>query len=57
LGAECELDVRPAEEYAAGHIPDAVNVPLCELDNYLKKLKPEQEIVALLSGTSLCAGF
>ena len=40
------LDVRPPEEYAAGHVPDAVNVPLSELEKYLEALKPGQEIVA-----------
>lgn len=26
------VDVRSAQEYAAGHVPDAVNIPLDELD-------------------------
>jgi rhodanese-related sulfurtransferase/DNA-binding HxlR family transcriptional regulator len=51
------LDVRPAEEYAAGHIPGAVNVPLGELENYLKKLKPEQEIVAYCRGPHCVLAF
>jgi rhodanese-related sulfurtransferase/DNA-binding HxlR family transcriptional regulator len=44
------LDVRPPEEYAAGHIPGAVNIPLSELKHYLKTLNPEQEIVAYCRG-------
>ena len=44
------LDVRPPEEYAAGHIPGAVNVPLAELEHDLGSLKPEQEIVAYCRG-------
>ena len=44
------LDVRPPDEYAAGHIPGAVNVPLAELEKYLRKLKPKKEIVAYCRG-------
>jgi rhodanese-related sulfurtransferase/DNA-binding MarR family transcriptional regulator len=44
------LDVRPPEEYAAGHVPGAVNVPLSELERYLKALNPKQEIVAYCRG-------
>lgn len=32
------LDVRPSEEYAAGHIPGAVSVPISELKARLKEL-------------------
>lgn len=51
------LDVRPPEEYAAGHVPGAVNVPLCELKQYLKKLGPEQEIVAYCRGPHCVLAF
>jgi rhodanese-related sulfurtransferase/DNA-binding transcriptional ArsR family regulator len=51
------LDVRPAEEYAAGHLPGAVSVPLAELETYLKKLKPEQEIVAYCRGPHCVLAF
>jgi rhodanese-related sulfurtransferase/DNA-binding transcriptional ArsR family regulator len=44
------LDVRPPEEYAAGHIPGAVNVPLAELERHLGRLKAQQEIVAYCRG-------
>lgn len=44
------LDVRPPDEYAAGHIAGAVNVPLAELEKYLHKLKPKKEIVAYCRG-------
>jgi rhodanese-related sulfurtransferase/DNA-binding transcriptional ArsR family regulator len=44
------LDVRPPEEYAAGHVAGAINVPLSELENYLEALNPEQEIVAYCRG-------
>jgi len=51
------LDVRPAEEYAAGHVPGAVNIPLSELEKYLKALKPEQEIVAYCRGPHCVLAF
>lgn len=51
------LDVRPPEEYAAGHVPGAVNVPLSELEDYLEKLNPEQEIVAYCRGPHCVLAF
>jgi len=51
------LDVRPAEEYAAGHVPGAVNVPLSELKLYLKKPNPKQEIVAYCRGPHCVLAF
>jgi len=36
------LDVRPAEEYAAGHVPGAVNIPLQELEQRLDELENQQ---------------
>jgi rhodanese-related sulfurtransferase/DNA-binding transcriptional ArsR family regulator len=51
------LDVRPPEEYAAGHVPGAVNVPLSELEHYLKELNPEQEIVAYCRGPHCVLAF
>jgi len=44
------LDVRPPEEYAAGHVAGAVNVPLSDLTQYLTGIDPEQEIVAYCRG-------
>jgi rhodanese-related sulfurtransferase len=51
------LDVRPPEEYAAGHVPGAVNVPLSELKRYLEELNPEQEIVAYCRGPHCVLAF
>jgi len=51
------LDVRPPEEYAAGHVPGAVNVPLSELEHYLKELNPGQEIVAYCRGPHCVLAF
>ena len=44
------LDVRPVEEYSAGHIPGAISVPLKELETRLSELSGDQEIVAYCRG-------
>jgi rhodanese-related sulfurtransferase len=44
------LDVRPREEYAAGHLPGAVSVPLEELGGYLDQLPRDREVVAYCRG-------
>jgi rhodanese-related sulfurtransferase/DNA-binding transcriptional ArsR family regulator len=44
------LDVRPAEEYAAGHIRGAVSVPLDELAYRLAELPDDGQIVAYCRG-------
>jgi len=51
------LDVRPEEEYAAGHIAGAVNVPLSELERYLKDVNPQQEVVAYCRGPHCLLAF
>lgn len=44
------LDVRPADEYALGHLPGAVNIPLKEIEARLAELDPCQEVVAYCRG-------
>ena len=44
------LDVRPVEEYNAGHIPGAISIPLKELQLRLMDLPRDQEIVAYCRG-------
>jgi rhodanese-related sulfurtransferase/DNA-binding transcriptional ArsR family regulator len=44
------LDVRPAEEYRAGHIPDAVSIPLAELKRRLAELPKRREVIAYCRG-------
>lgn len=44
------LDVRPHEEYEAGHIPGAISVPLGELEERLASLPRDAEIVAYCRG-------
>ena len=49
-GAVTLLDVRPPEEYAAGHIPGAISLPLPELVRQLADLPKRTEIVAYCRG-------
>lgn len=51
------LDVRPAQEFAAGHVPGAVNVPLDELEAYLDRFEEKQEIVAYCRGPHCVLAF
>lgn len=44
------LDVRPAEEYEAGHIPGAFSLPLEHLEARLGELDPTVEVVAYCRG-------
>ncbi len=51
------LDVRPPEEYAAGHLPGAVNIPLAELEQNLEQLPKNQEVVAYCRGPYCVLAF
>ena len=44
------IDVRPVEEYRAGHIPGALSVPVGELKARLKELPKDRDIVAYCRG-------
>jgi rhodanese-related sulfurtransferase/DNA-binding HxlR family transcriptional regulator len=44
------LDVRPAEEYAAGHITGARSVPITELRRQLRALPKDADVVAYCRG-------
>ena len=44
------LDVRPPEEYRAGHIPGALSIPIGELKARLKELPKDREVVAYCRG-------
>lgn len=44
------LDVRPADEYRAGHLPEAINIPLEQLEAMLDDLPRDKEIVAYCRG-------
>ena len=44
------IDVRPAGEYAAGHLPGAVSVPPDDIDQMLDELPDDREIIAYCRG-------
>jgi rhodanese-related sulfurtransferase/DNA-binding transcriptional ArsR family regulator len=44
------IDVRPADEFALGHLPGALNVPLAELEMRLPGVVPDREVVAYCRG-------
>lgn len=51
------LDVRPEEEYAAGHLPGAINVPIEKLEGYLSKLPKRKEVIAYCRGPYCLMSF
>jgi rhodanese-related sulfurtransferase/DNA-binding transcriptional ArsR family regulator len=50
IGAVTVLDVRPEDEFALGHLPGAVNIPLRALETRLAELDPAQDVVAYCRG-------
>ena len=44
------VDVRPSEEYAAGHLPGAINLPVSKIDEQLARLPRDREVVAYCRG-------
>jgi rhodanese-related sulfurtransferase/DNA-binding transcriptional ArsR family regulator len=44
------VDVRPAEEYRAGHIPGALSMPVPELKRRLRELPKSREVIAYCRG-------
>jgi len=44
------LDVRPPDEYRAGHIPGALSIPIGELARRLAEIPPDREVVAYCRG-------
>jgi len=51
------LDVRPQDEYAAGHLPEAVNIPLRELVRRVRELPKNRQIVAYCRGPYCVLAF
>ena len=45
------VDVRPAEEFEAGHLPGAIGIPLKNLEQRLGELPKDRDIVAYCRGT------
>ena len=51
------LDVRPHDEFEAGHLPGAINIPLADLEARLAELDPAQQIVAYCRGAYCVLSF
>ena len=51
------LDVRPEDEFSAGHLPNAVNIPLRELSRRLREIPKSREIVAYCRGAYCVLAF
>lgn len=51
------VDVRPADEFALGHVLGAVNIPLQELEARLTELDAAQEVVAYCRGAYCMLSF
>ncbi len=51
------LDVRPEDEFALGHLPGALSVPLPALERRIAELPKEQEIIAYCRGPYCVSSF
>lgn len=51
------LDVRPEDEFAVGHVPGALNIPLAELEQRLGELPPDREVIAYCRGPYCVLSF
>ena len=56
-GTVTVIDVRPVEEYKAGHVPGAINVPQVELGDQLSKLPRDKEVIAYCRGPHCLLAF
>lgn len=56
-GSVTLLDVRPEDEFALGHLPSAVNLPLGELEQRLSQLPENRDIVAYCRGRYCVLSF
>lgn len=45
------VDVRPVEEYRAGHLPGALSIPLAQLEERLGELPKDRQIIVYCRGT------
>jgi ArsR family transcriptional regulator len=56
-GTVVVLDVRPQDEFALGHVPGALNIPVADLKRRLAELPKNQEIVAYCRGAYCVFSF
>ncbi|MEW6727741.1 MAG: ArsR/SmtB family transcription factor [Pseudomonadota bacterium] len=57
LGLVTVLDVRPPEEFEAGHLPGAINLTLAELEKQLDRLPRDREVIAYCRGPYCVLSF
>lgn len=51
------LDLRPEDEFAVGHLPGALNIPLAELERRLGELPADREVIAYCRGPYCVLSF
>ena len=51
----CMASCPSPEEFAAGHVPGAINIPIHELEKRIKELPRRREVVAALDGRPTAA--
>ena len=51
------LDVRPEDEFALGHLPGALSIPLAELERRLGELPKSREVIAYCRGPYCVLSF
>ena len=51
------LDVRPVEEFASGHVPGAINIPLDMLEQRLREIPRRKEVIAYCRGPFCLMSF
>ncbi|WP_342238762.1 ArsR/SmtB family transcription factor [Inquilinus sp. OTU3971] len=56
-GSVIVLDVRPEDEFALGHLPGALNIPLSALEHRLAELPAGREVVAYCRGPYCVLSF
>jgi rhodanese-related sulfurtransferase len=49
-GSATVIDVRPREEFEAGHIPGAISMPVAEVKRRMKELPRSREVIAYCRG-------
>ncbi|MFN4089625.1 MAG: ArsR/SmtB family transcription factor [Alphaproteobacteria bacterium] len=56
-GSVTVIDVRPGDEFTAGHLPGALSIPLADLERRLSDLPPDREVVAYCRGPYCVLSF